>query len=111
MAIRHSSIPVYPTSSTVSDHDNLTEASEILSTCIRDEHYHALATFSELSGVPFEELLDEALHDFIACSISARTEFLMKENRRIERARKRSARKQEIDAYLSKLECDLNIHP
>ena len=112
MAIRHSSIPTHSVSTAVSDHSNKpTSATEIFSTCIRDEYYVALAKFSKLSGVPFEELLDEALHNFIACSLSARAEALIKEDRRIAMVKKKAARKREIDAYLTKLECDLNLHP
>jgi len=37
-------------------------------------HLESFKEFSELTGIPVEDLLAEALEDYIECSISSRTE-------------------------------------
>lgn len=39
---------------------------------IKDEHYNAVSGYSELTGVPLAELMDECMAEFIECTIETR---------------------------------------
>ncbi|MGA8618891.1 MAG: ribbon-helix-helix domain-containing protein [Candidatus Sulfotelmatobacter sp.] len=44
---------------------------------VNTAQYDELKDYSNLSGIPVEQLLEEALEDYLECVVSSRTEALM----------------------------------
>jgi len=71
----------------------------------------ALSEYSEFFGTPLQSLVDEALKDYIEVVVASRWEVWTESIRRNDRAEKRAEKRREEDAYLAKLESDLDPLP
>jgi vesicle coat complex subunit len=80
----------------------------VIDALMRNENFARLQKFMDISSTPIKTLVDEALNDYIQCTVKARAELMLRDAQRLERAQAKVEEKRHVDEYLSKLEIDLN---